>query len=590
MKIGAIIFLIIISFSVNAKVIPESKRVNWSAAGYQGDIPNPSLIVDVTNFGAVGNGTTDNYQSIVGAINSLQGNMGVIYFPAGDYLINSAINLPDSIIIRGKTPDSTILEFDLNGSAINCINVSKAQASSFTGITSGFTKGSLSIIVADTSQFTQGNYAEIRQENGDWDINPASWAEYSVGQIVKIKNISADTLFLENPLRIDYDEALNPEIRKVEPKFNVGIENLKIKRLDCPEEGGGSNIYFDFAAQCWVKGVESDKSVGSHIMLSKSTQVEITECYFHDAFTYDGTATRGYGVTLSHHTGECLVEDNIFKHLRHAMMIKTGANGNVFGYNYSIEPYRSEEIHDFSGDISLHGHYAFTNLFEGNIVQNIIIDHYWGPSGPFNTFFRNRAELYGIIMTTNQNMETDSQNFVGNEVTDMNFLYGQYVLTGANHFEYGNNIKGIIIPSNTDSLPDSSYYLLSKPGFWNIPSEWPSIGIPNIINTGNIPAKLRYDSIYLGFESSKYSFQKLINVYPNPSRNGFFNIQIYSKEKINCLISISNTDAKQIIKTNKLINKGLNNILIDLSDYPDGIYFISFIDKKFRKTIKLLKR
>ena len=92
------------------------------------------------------------------------------------------------------------------------------------------------------------------------------------------------------------------------------------------------------AANCIISGVESDTSVGAHVSINTSLNILVDGCYFHDAFTYDGVGMRGYGVALSHHTSECLITNNIFKHLRHAMMIKTGSNGNVFSYNYSIEP------------------------------------------------------------------------------------------------------------------------------------------------------------------------------------------------------------------------------------------------------------
>ena len=376
MRFRFLICLFIISTLANAQVIPDSIRVYWSGVGYQGDKPEPAIIVNVKDFGAQGDSLTNDYQAIVDAVISLNGNMGIVFFPEGNYLINSSIYLPDSIIFRGATSDSTALIFDLDeepllsgpqdppsgptgndlpigGTAtINCFDISKEQVEDFTRIITGFEKGSTNFTVENPGQFSPGNYAEIRQLNGNWDISPATWAQYSVGQIVIINNISGNSIYIDRALRIDYDTSLNLEIRKIEPKYNVGIECLKIIRADEPEEGAGSNMSFDFAAQCWVKGVESDKSVGSHIAIARSTQLEITGCYIHHAFTYDGTGTRGYGITLSHHSGECLVQNNILKHLRHALMVKTGANGNVFGYNYSIEPYRSEPIHDFSGDIS----------------------------------------------------------------------------------------------------------------------------------------------------------------------------------------------------------------------------------------------
>ena len=133
------------------------------------------------------------------------------------------------------------------------------------------------------------------------------------------------------------------------------------------------------------------------------------------------------------------------------MVAKQGANGNVFAYNYSLDPYRSEYPHDAGGDMLLHGHYPFANLFEGNIGQSMIMDDTWGASGPYNTFFRNRAELYGIILF-DQSVNSDEQNIVGNEVT--NDDKGNYHLQPGHHFTYDNNIKGTIQPPNTNILND----------------------------------------------------------------------------------------------------------------------------------------
>ncbi|MCD4773385.1 MAG: T9SS type A sorting domain-containing protein [Bacteroidales bacterium] len=592
-KLKILLLLFILAIQIQAQIIPDSLRVNWSAAGYQGEIPEPDIIVEVTDFGAIGDSLTDNYQAISDAINSLQENLGVIFFPSGDFIINSPLSLPDSIILRGSTSDSTNLIFDLSNQPINCINISKGQSADFTNIISGFNKGSLQLVVENASQFETGDFAEIRQENGDWDISPATWAENAVGQIVKITDVVGNTIYIEQPLRINFNQSLNPEIRKTEMRYNVGIECLQITRFDEPEEGAGSNIYFGFAAQCWIKGVESNKSVGSHIGIYQSTMIEVSGNYIHHAFTYDGAGTRGYGVTLSHHSGECLIENNIFKHLRHAQMIKVGANGNVFGYNYSIEPYRSEPVHDLSGDISFHGHFAFSNLFEGNIIQNIIIDHYWGPSGPYNTLFRNRAELYGILMTQNSYYETKKQNFVGNETTDSNPFFGQYLLTGSEHFQYGNNILGTIIPEGTNELNDTSYYLDAIPWFWNIDDEWPSIGIPNNLNSGSIPAYERYYSGYSltvcndsslytrTFEIEKNKTPE-IKIWPNPCQN-ILNLEIPSETTTYCNLQLYDLLNQLIFEKEIPATSGGNTISIKLPvEIKSGLYLMRIrINDKF---------
>jgi len=535
----------------NAQVIPPNRTVDWGVVLETFDFQYHSNEISVADFGATGDGITDDRQAVADAILSLDDEGGVVIFPNGTYLFNSSIQLKQNVVLRGNSSDSSVLLFDLGQAPVNCIVISAAQNEEFGPLLGGFEKGSQKLLSSFANTFVDSEFAEIVQDNGDWDISPASWAQNVVGQIVRIDKVEGDTIFIDNTLRISYDENLNPRIRPIFPIENVAVECLKIKRIDEPEEGAGSNIYFNFSANCKVKGVESDSSVGAHISINYSTNIKITGNYIHHAFTYDGSGTRGYGVKLSQHSGECYIANNIFKHLRHAMMVKTGSNGNIFSYNYSIEPFRSEPISDLSGDISLHGHYAFLNLFEGNIIQNIIIDHYWGPSGSYNTLFRNRAELFGILMTTHEELETTYQNFVGNETTKSQVFYGQYTLTGTNHFEYGNNILGNTVPSGTSELNDASYYINEPPYFWNEDIPWPSVGYPNGLGEYSIPAKQRYvdggvltvciDSVLTSM--SETEIQKL-KLWPNPA-NETVNLRVMPG--VNNRILITDLQGRKVI-------------------------------------------
>ena len=477
-----------LSLCIHAQVIPDSLKADWSQAGYGGAIPNPPVIINVKDFGAYGDGLHDEYNAIVNAVNS-SSSFRVIYFPAGNYLIKSPIIPPDNVVFRGEGM-ATNLIFDLTASGSkDAFKISNKQTNTFTAIDAGYNKGSTVLKLSTVAGFTAGSFAEIREANGTWNTVPADWATYCVGQIIKIKAVNGNSITIEPALRIDYTANLKPEIRPVILKTNVGIECLKITRADTITNNKyGNNISFLYAADCWVTGVESNKSQASHIMLVSSKNVLVSGCYFHDAFTYDGTGTAGYGITMIQHNSDSKVENCIFKHLRHSMVAKQGANGNVFAYNYSLDPYRSEYPHDAGGDMLLHGHYPFANLFEGNIGQSMIMDDTWGASGPYNTLFRNRAELYGIILF-DQSVNSDEQNIVGNEVT--NDDKGNYYLQPGHHLTYANNIKGTIQPTNTNILNDVSYYLTAKPYFWN-EGTWPSIGGLNILNSGTNPARERY--------------------------------------------------------------------------------------------------
>ncbi len=57
--------------------------------------------VSVTQFGAVGDGSTDDFQAIVNAMNDAQG-IGPVFFPPGTYAISQSLPLPDYIVLIGE--------------------------------------------------------------------------------------------------------------------------------------------------------------------------------------------------------------------------------------------------------------------------------------------------------------------------------------------------------------------------------------------------------------------------------------------------------------------------------------------------------
>ena len=482
-----------------AGVIPTARTVDWSIAGYGGPVPRPATLANVMDFGAKGDGVANDQPAIAKAIAALKGAAGVVLLPAGKYLITSTLNVPSNTVLRGIGAGQSVIQCGPANSGTHCLNVSGKLVGVFLPVSGGLQKGSTVLTVSDATSFVVGDWAELRETNGAWDTNPATWATQVVGQIVHVTAVNGNALTIDSPLRIDYDPALAPEISRIAPAHDVGIEDLTIARISDPTPTNASyDVSIQYAVHCWVAAIEGNKSIGSHVFIGRSARIQVTGSWFHEAYTYDGTGTRGYGVTLSDHTGECLIEGNVFVHLRHAMMVKAGANGNVFGYNDSHDPTRSETFSDFCGEIALHGHYAFANLFEGNTVGNIIIDQYWGQSGPYNTFFRNRADGYGIVITPDANV-TNNQNFVANEVTKgaSNPLLGLYYtlyygILGAGHLELDNNVAGTLTPAGSATVSDVSYYKPTNGDFCQQAANWPAIGPANVLSSGTNRARQRF--------------------------------------------------------------------------------------------------
>ena len=175
------------------------------------------------------------------------------------------------------------------------------------------------------------------------------------------------------------------KIRKINSVQNIGIEDWKIIRS--PNEGASETVYnilFDCAINCWVRGVESYKPSRNHLCIALSSHIAISGCYFHEAMGYDGDGW-GYGVELGASTTNCLIENNFFRKLRHALIAGSGSNCNVWVFNYS----REQNGTDTYRDLDLHAKYPFGHLFEHNVVEEIGADDYHGDNGPYNAFVRN---------------------------------------------------------------------------------------------------------------------------------------------------------------------------------------------------------
>lgn len=592
-----------VATTLYGQTIPSNRISTWSETGYGDSIPEPGNIVDVMNFGAVADGIADDYAAVNAAINSLGGMQGVVYFPPGIYKIGASINLPDSVVLRGASSDSTHLKFDLQGAVGNCINITGSISGPFDTIVAAF-RGTSHISVLDPLPYQPGMYLELMEDNGSWDTQPVSWADNSVGQIVKIVSITPSgvgaALETQSPIRADYGSGwgTNARIRIINPAREVGIECLQISRADSVHTGVCFNIYFNYAVHCWIRGVESSKSIGSHVEIDASSRITVTGSYFHHAYEYDGASTHGYGITLFNHTGECRVENNIMKHLRHSFSFQAGANGNVNAYNYSLEPNRSEVPADAGADISMHGHFPFANLFEGNIVQTIQIDQTWGPSGPYNTFFRNRAELYGILMSSGT-VESNEQHFVGNEVTSTVIFTGNYILAGTGHIEFGNMIRGVLTPAGTTPLTESSYYLTAAPGFWGSTASWPSIGIPNSPGSGTNPAKARYlagasmtvcrEDFTTGIPAILPS-QNVYSISPNPIKQEL-NIYSSGQNKESVEIYCHDISGRLVFIKAITLNPGRNEINLNSSvKLQNGIYLLTITSENIIQKLKLIKQ
>lgn len=565
--------LLVFTFISNAQTIPVNRVYDWKNAGLTEPLPAYSTTLNMQTAGADITGVIPCDGIFLTTINqcTVTGQSYTIFFPTGIYTFTNTIQLKSNVKLEG-VGISTHLIFT---NPLTCINVQGSTTSAVSySITQNAIKNNryiLSNANTPTVNWNAGQFFILKQKAAT--LVTSNWAYNSVGQFFKINSINADTLKLNHELRKDYAIIDTISMYPVYPIENVGIKCMKITRRNTTV-GSYPTIQFLYAYNSYVEGIEMDSCFFSHITLESSGNCQVSGSYFHDAYDYGGNG-RGYGVAVQFNSTDHKIENNIFDHQRHSVLMQAGANGNVVDYNYSINPFWTGTFlpANSAGDMVLHGNYVYANLFEGNTCQHMVIDNSHGINGPDNLFFRNRAQGYGIFM--NSGPASNNQLFVGNEITSTTPLQGMYSLQGTGHFEYANKKQGTVTPVGTGTLTDVSYCYASQPAFLAT-NTWPVIGIPNVYNTGTIPAQLRNGTLTkiecnaLTTQLPKNNLDKEYRVFPNPT-TGTLKIQNY-KNTI--------TEIQILNLLGAIIYKPLVSEIIDLSSLVNGVYVVVLKENK----------
>ncbi len=500
-----------------APYLPSEGSTTWNH-GIPGDLPFDTMaIIDAVEVNAIPNDSsadaTPSLQTALDGAAATGG--GVVYLREGTYRVDGELSFNgDSIILRGAGPDKTKLYLGFAGNAIFVGMYGRGEWQPVVDAR----KGSTTMTVSDGSLFTPGEFAELQQLNDtalmitdpEWDVD---WAQNMVGQMFEVVAVEGNTVSFRSPLHYDIRMDRSPQIRPQRLRNHCGIEQLYLeKTID-----NGHTIIVKNAAYCRIREIESCNTRKAHIETASALGCQFSENYLHHSFSYGGGGS-GYGISLHTHTSDCLVENNIFNHLRHAMIIQNGATGNVFAYNFSTDPVQGEsdslplnETWD-PPDISFHGHYAQYNLCEGNIVTEVGISDYWGPMGPGNTFFRNSVSG-GNGMHLHDH--SHQQNIIGNTLVEWSddstseetIFHGNSI---ANAPVVWNEVSGL-----AQTLP-ASLFLTERPGWWSETIPWPGTG-SDLTGSPVNPAYLRFESgRYFGTATRKHRAPQANNTSRQP--------------------------------------------------------------------------
>ena len=287
---------------------PAGRLPDFSYAGYragEAEIPTPPAGWNLKrDFGAKGDGRTDDSQALLNAVRSIKA--GVLYIPKGTYVIAKRIDISrGNLTLRGAGPKETILYFpnsltDLFGNTFNeaghsrwsfrpgLINVTGSDPitaeTRLASVTAAARRGDRVLQLSGPVSVKRGEWVRLVESDppkGEaaagtlighlyGDIMPPGPGLVGTPRVVRflsrVKSAAGNQIELERPLPYDVRAEWTPEIHRFVPEVQeFGVEHLS---LHFPwtaypghfKEKGYNGLFMQNVSQCWVHDVEIQNS------------------------------------------------------------------------------------------------------------------------------------------------------------------------------------------------------------------------------------------------------------------------------------------------------------------------------------------
>jgi hypothetical protein len=349
---------------------PLGRLPYFAKAGYRGGEPIPTVPVtaNVRDFGAVGDGITDDTAAILKAIEETE--QGAVLLPEGRYLITAPLRITKSnLVLRGEGPDKTVLVIPKSREQLDIERVGKAEsrytfgggfveivgttgAPGNTTVVASAQRGEEWLEVASVERLAPGNWIRLLQRNekslGRWlhvGEHPMSQdafgRKYFVDWVAQVAEVDGARIRLDRPLRFDVRLEWDPQVRdSTATVSDSGVEGLAFAFPGVPKkahlfEEGFNGVFFFNVEHCWARDIRvTDGDLGVMLSRSRFCTVEGIDIRSDkrlglDEYGFPGTGH--HALWLTGFSQDNLVQDfRIDTTYHHDLTVETFANGNVF--------------------------------------------------------------------------------------------------------------------------------------------------------------------------------------------------------------------------------------------------------------------
>jgi autotransporter-associated beta strand protein len=352
---------------------PAGRLPDFSFAGYHSGetaIPSPSVVANVVNFGAVGDGIADDTTAFENAIAAASN--GAVLVPAGRYKITRVLYIRKSdIVLRGAGQALTTLVFtkhltELLGPPPGTAGLESwswgggliwvegdETTTKVADVTAPTDRGSSVLTVSSTAGLSVGHLIRLTMTDPDGSLGRHIHADQLnahptlVGRRLvrfpsKIAAISGNEITLERPLRLNVRTEWSPEIHTFSGHLEeVGLEGFTMefptrKYQGHFNEDGFNGIWMDGVWNSWVRDV-GVHNFENGIMIERSAF-----CTLDDLSLTADVANR-LNISGSYYTGH------------HGIQIRRSDDCMISNFDMPTRTYHDTTVEDATGTVFMKG-------------------------------------------------------------------------------------------------------------------------------------------------------------------------------------------------------------------------------------------
>lgn len=305
------------------------------------------LVINVKDYGAVGDGVTDDRLAIQAALNAAPGTAAVL-LPPGDYLIGSgtSLDVPADVFLIGQ--GQGVSRLIRGGSGGNIVT--------FVGGSLGVTEATLTANAAvGASTLTVDSTATIAA--GDWllltDDRPPDPAQptWPGGELVMVASVASGTSLVLRTTSPTADQtthrgvsgtfdnaapegigaylvAQNAKLVGVTLADGAALRNLSLIN-PTPGTGNGAGVNARFTSNVVIEDVEISGMDGTGIVLGFTDSASIRNCQIHDLVDDPGNSRFGYGIDITGASQDAVISGCSFDRLRHGVTTNGHTSGGI---------------------------------------------------------------------------------------------------------------------------------------------------------------------------------------------------------------------------------------------------------------------